>query len=201
MKVEKTNDSKEETQLEEMEEKVSEVASNDKKKKKEKKENLEDLQEQLASLETENNSLKETNKLLEETILREKAEAINYRKRKDEETAKKLQYANEDLVKEILPSLDNLERAIQMDDDNLEDEVSKFLSGIKMIYCHMVETLEKYGVKAIDGSQKPFDGVYHQAVLTEHVEGVEAGMVIEVLQKGYLLQDKVIRHAMVKVSE
>ena len=70
-----------------------------------------------------------------------------------------------------------------------------------MIYCNLVNILENYGVKAIDGGNKPFDPTYHQAVLTEKREGVESGMVLEVLQKGYLLKDKVIRPAMVKVSE
>ena len=138
---------------------------------------------------------------LEDRILREKAELVNYRKRKEEEMSKMLKYSNEDLVKEILPIVDNFERAINMDDDNLEDEVSKFLSGFKMIYCKLISTLEKYEVKAIDGNNKPFDPTYHQAVMTESKEGVEPGMVLEVLQKGYLLKDKVIRPAMVKVSE
>lgn len=138
---------------------------------------------------------------LEDRILREKAELVNYRKRKEEEMSKMLKYSNEDLVKEILPIVDNFERAINMDDDNLEDEVSKFLSGFKMIYCKLISTLEKYEVKAIDGNNKPFDPTYHQAVMTEAKEGVESGMVLEVLQKGYLLKDKVIRPAMVKVSE
>ena len=101
----------------------------------------------------------------------------------------------------MLPIIDGLERAINMDDDNLEDEVSKFLSGIKMLYCNLISVLEKYGVKAIDGSNKPFDPAYHQAVMTEKKDDVESGFIIEVLQKGYLLKDKVIRPAMVKVSE
>ena len=140
-------------------------------------------------------------KELEEKNLREKAELINYRKRKDEEVIRMLKYANEDLALEILPILDNFERAIGMDDQNLQDEVSKFLSGFKMIYCNFKNTLEKYEIKAIDGANKPFDPTYHQAVLTESVDGVEPGIVIEVMQKGYLLKDKVIRPAMVKVSE
>ncbi len=145
--------------------------------------------------------LEEKVHVLEDSLLRQKAELINYRKRKDEEISKMLKYANEDLVKEILPVLDNFERAILMDDDNLEDEVSKFLEGFKMIYCHLKEDLEKYGIKAIDGNNKPFDPIYHEAVLTEKVENIEPGMVVEVLQKGYLLKDKIIRPAMVKVSE
>ena len=140
-------------------------------------------------------------KVLEEQNLREKAELINFRRRKEEETARMLKFCNEDLVKDILPTIDNFERAIKMDDDNLEDEVSKYLSGVKMIYCNLINTLEKYGVKAIDGFNKVFDPTYHQAVIMEKRDDMEPGMVIEVLQKGYLLKDRVIRPAMVKVSE
>lgn len=140
-------------------------------------------------------------KELEEQNLREKAESINFRKRKEEEVGRILKFCNEDLIKDILPNLDNFERAIKMDDTNLTDEVSKFLDGVKMIYCNLTGVLEKYGVKAIDGANKPFDPTYHQAVLMEHRDGVEPGMVLEVLQKGYLLKDRVIRPAMVRVSE
>ena len=84
---------------------------------------------------------------------------------------------------------------------NLDDEVSKFLSGFKMIYCNFVNVLKNYGVIEIDGNNKPFDPVYHEAIMTEKRDGVEAGMVLEVLQKGYILKGKVIRPAMVKVSE
>ena len=112
-----------------------------------------------------------------------------------------LKYQNQDIVTEILPIVDNFERAINMDDDNLEDEVSKFLSGFKMIYCNFVSVLEKNGIKAIDEANVPFDPSFHQALMTEKREGVEPEMLLEVLQKGYLLKDKVIRPAMVKVSE
>mgnify|MGYP000466660607 CR=1 FL=1 len=106
-----------------------------------------------------------------------------------------------DLVEEILPTLDNFERAIKLDDTNLTDELSKFLEGFKLIYCHLTNALEKYGVKAIDGNNKPFDPTYHNAVMVEKVEGVKPGMVVEVLQKGYMYKDKVLRTAMVKVNE
>jgi molecular chaperone GrpE len=138
---------------------------------------------------------------LEDKLLREKAELVNYRKRKEEETSRMLMYSNENLAKSLLPIVDNFERAINMDDDNLEDEVSKFLSGFKMIYCNLISTLEKYDIKSIDETNIPFDPTYHQAIMTEKKDGVEPEMVIEVLQKGYLLKDKVIRPAMVKVSE
>lgn len=145
--------------------------------------------------------LENTIKELEEKALRDKADMINYRKRKEEEVARMLKFSNEDLVTEMLPIIDNFESAIKMDDDNLEDEVSKFLAGFKMIYGNLLTIFEKYDIKPIDGNNKPFDPTYHQAVMTEKIEGMEAGMVIEVLRKGYLLKDKVIRPAMVKVSE
>ncbi len=172
-----------------MEEEKLEI-NEEKKVKKEKKDHkdhkIEKLKKEIADLEEEN--------------LRSKAELVNYRKRKDEEVVRMLKYANEDLVKELLPTIDNLERALKMEESAENEDVSKFLSGVKLIYCSTIATLEKYGVKAIDGANKLFDPTYHQAVLTEHVDGVEPGMVLEVLQKGYLLKDKVIRPAMVKVS-
>lgn len=144
--------------------------------------------------------LEEKVKNLENKVLEEKAELINYQKRKDKEVSSMLKYASEDMIKDILPIVDNFERAIGLDDDNLEDELSKFLEGFKMIYCHLVKVLEENGVKAIDGNNKSFDPTYHNAVMTEEREDVEPGMVLEVLQKGYLFKDKVIRPAMVKVS-
>lgn len=145
------------------------------------------------------NLLVAKNKELEDALLRSKAEFINYRKRLEDEQAKFMKYANEDLVKELLIIIDNFERAIKLENEN--EELNNFLEGFKMIYCNTISILEKFGVKAIDGNNKPFDPNYHQAVITEHADGVESGMVLEVLQKGYLLKDKVIRHAMVKVSE
>ena len=147
------------------------------------------------------NELENKVKSLEDELLRNKAEVINYRKRKDEEVSRLLKYSNEDLINEMLPIIDTFENAIKMDDDNLDDEVSKFLSGFKMMYCNLISVLEHYGVKEIDGANKPFDPTYHQAVMQEASERHESGYVIEVLRKGYILKDKVIRPAMVKVSE
>lgn len=139
-------------------------------------------------------------KELEEALLRKDADLINYRKRKDDEVSRMLKYKDEDIAKDILPIIDNFERAINLDDDNLEDELSKFLEGFKMIYCHLEEILEKNEITAIADTKVPFDPTIHQGVLTEKVEGLEPGLVVEVMQKGYQLKDKVIRHAMVKVS-
>ena len=137
---------------------------------------------------------------LEDKLIRQNADMVNYRKRKEEEVNRMLKFCNEDLIKDILPILDNFERAISMD-TNLTDEEKKFLDGFKMVYTHLQNVMEKFDVKMIDTNNIPFNPVYHNAILLEKREGVEPGMVIEILQKGYLLKDKVIRTAMVKVSE
>lgn len=145
--------------------------------------------------------LKEELQKEKEKNMRIQAEMINFKKRKEEETSNLLKYANEDLVSELLPVIDNFERAIKMDNDDLSDEVSKFLEGFKMIYGNLINILNKLDVKEIEASGIEFDPKYHQAVLTEKDESKPSGVVLEVLQKGYMYKDKVIRPAMVKVNE
>ncbi len=151
----------------------------------------------------EDKELELTSKInaLQEALLREKAEVQNYKRRKDEEVSRILKYANEDIILEFLPILDNLERAIKMDDNDLTDEVSKYLEGIKMVYSQTKTMLEHFDVKEIDTLGKKFDPMYHQAVLTGKDETKESGTVLEVYQKGYMYKDKVIRVSMVKVNE
>lgn len=145
--------------------------------------------------------LKEELQKEKEKNMRIQAEMINFKKRKEEETSNLLKYANEDLVSELLPVIDNFERAIKMDNDDLSDDVSKFLEGFKMIYGNLINILNKLDVKEIEASGIEFDPNYHQAVLTEKDESKPSGVVLEVLQKGYMYKDKVIRPAMVKVNE
>ena len=81
------------------------------------------------------------------------------------------------------------------------EENQEFLKGFKMIYNSILNILNDNGVVEIEAENKEFDPNYHQAVFTEQRDGVEAGMVIEVLQKGYMYKDRVLRASMVKVSE
>ena len=138
---------------------------------------------------------------LKDKYLRVNAEMQNMRRRMEDEKANLLKYEGEGLIKSLLPIVDNFERAISMDDTNLEDEVSKFLSGFKMIYGNLNSTLQGYEVIAMDIINKPFDPNTMEAVLLEEVEGMEPNIVVDVLQKGYTYKGKVIRHAMVKVSK
>ena len=133
---------------------------------------------------------------LEDSLLRSKAELVNYRKRKDDEVSRMLKYSNEGLVLELLPTLDNFERAIK-----LESSDNNLMDGVKMIHKSLLTALEKYGVKEIECIDKKFDPMYHQAVMTEENDQKEQDVILEVLQKGYMLKDKVIRPSMVKVNK
>ena len=163
------------------------------------KEEQEEKQEEIKNSEIEllGNRIKE----LEEKLVRNQAELINYKRRKDDEVSRMLKYSQEDIILEILPIIDNFERAIKLDDNNLEDELSKFLNGFKMIYTNLIEVLNKYEVKEIEAEGIEFNPKIHQAVLMEHDSTLPSGVVLEVLQKGYMYKDKVIRPAMVKVNE
>src|SRR5574344_1390469 len=145
--------------------------------------------------------LKQELNLMNEKVLRLSAETQNFKRRKEEETAVMLKYANEDIVRELLPIVDNFERAIKMDDNDLSDEVSKFLEGFKMIYTSLIGTFNKLEISEIDCLGKEFDPVYAEAVLVEHDETKPENVVLEVLTKGYMYKDKVIRPAMVKVNK
>lgn len=153
------------------------------------------------SFETECKNLLEINKSLQEKILRLNAEMQNMNRRFNEEKASIYKYDGEKLIKELLPIIDNFERAIKLDDDNLTDELSKFLSGFKMIYASLVSTLNAIDVKEIDCIGKPFDPNKMEAIMTTNIMEEEENVVVEVMQKGYTYNDKVIRVAMVKVNE
>ena len=139
--------------------------------------------------------LKEENKTFQERVLRLNAEMQNMSRRYEETISKLRKYDGEDFAKEILPVLDNFERAIKLDDNDLTDELSKFLSGFKMIYTNFVNILNSKDIKEIDCLNKEFDSNFMEAVLTPK------NQVMEVLQKGYMYKDKLLRAAMVRVSE
>ncbi len=145
--------------------------------------------------------LKMENLALKEKILRISADAQNMKKRLEDEISRLQKYEGLEFAKEILPTIDNFERAIQLDDTNLNDELSKFLTGFKMIYANLVNVLNQKEIKEIECLGKEFDPTIMEAVLTAKEEGIPKNQVIEVLQKGYMYKDKLLRPAMVKVSE
>lgn len=146
----------------------------------------------LEELQNEINTLKDKN-------MRITSEMVNTLRRKDEETNRLLKYSNESLITELLPVIDNFERALNVDAKTAD--VESYQKGMTMIYNSLKNILEKFEVKEIEAIDKEFDPSYHQAVMQEEKEGTKENIVIEVLQKGYTYKDKVIRPAMVKVSK
>jgi molecular chaperone GrpE len=138
---------------------------------------------------------------LENKLKYQQAELINYRKRKDEETSNMLKYANQDLILELIVIVDNFERAIKLDDSNLDDNLSKFLAGFKIIYSHLTETLKKFGVEEIETVGVEFDPNIHEALMTVQDHEKPNDIVTECLLKGYKLKGKVIRAAKVVVNK
>ena len=141
------------------------------------------------------------NQELEEKYMRLQAEYLNFKTRTQTEVSRMLQYEGEDFIKEILNVKDNFEREVMMDDSDLSDEVSRFLSGFKMILGNLTNLLDKFEVREIECVGLEFDPHVAEAVLTDHDETKPENVVLEVLTKGYKYKDKVIRHAMVKVNK
>ena len=158
------------------------------------KENKE-LQEELLKLQEENAKLRQENNDYINKIKYSQAELINYRRRKDEEVAQKEKYCNKDIICDMLPILDNFERAIKQDDNNLTDQLSKFLSGFKLMFADFNNILVKYGVTEINRPN------LEQALLTDSDKERKDEEVLDVLLKGYKLKDRVIRPATVKINK
>ncbi len=135
---------------------------------------------------------------LQDRVLRLQAEFDNYKKRMAREKTEFFKFANESLLLEFLPVLDNLERALAS--ARAEETPPPLADGIEMIARLFLGTLEKFGVKPMEAVGKPFDPTLHQAVAqVEAPEGSE-NLVVDEIQKGYLLEGRVLRPAMVRVS-
>lgn len=133
-------------------------------------------------------------------FLRISAEFENYKKRKEREAADFRKYANETLVKELLPVIDNLERAMETSADH-EDAVKCILEGVDMTLKEIFKVLEKFAVKAVEAVGNEFDPTYHQAVMQETSDAHPENTVIKELQKGYTIHDRLLRPAMVVVAK
>lgn len=132
--------------------------------------------------------------------LRLQADFSNFKKRTAGEKLQISEVVKMDVLQGILPVLDNFERALQVPQDKLTDDMKSFMDGYTMIYKQLVTALEKEGLKKMDAVGKPFDPMYHEAVMRMASDEFENDTVMEVLQAGYLLGDKTLRPAMVKVA-
>lgn len=148
--------------------------------------------------ENEIDLLKKEIETLKNDYARAYADTENLKKRLMAEAEQTRKYRIQSFAKEVLPVIDNLERALLSE---VQEADEGFKKGIQMIYDQLIVALKNEGVEEIDCLNKPFDPNLEQAIMQEKVEGVEKGLVIEILQKGYLLKDRILRPAMVKISE
>ncbi|AIQ37348.1 molecular chaperone GrpE [Paenibacillus sp. FSL R5-0345] len=130
--------------------------------------------------------------------LRAQADFDNFRRRTQKEKEELAQYATSKLVTELLSVLDNFERALVTTPSGPESEA--FVKGVNMIFRQLDGVLKSEGLTAMETVGQPFNPEYHQAIMQVESEEYEEGIVTEEVQKGYLLKDKVLRPAMVKVS-
>lgn len=137
---------------------------------------------------------------MKQRYMRLQADFANFKKRTAGEKLQISEVAKMEVLQNVLPVVDNFERALQVPQDKLTDDLKSFVDGYEMIYKQLMTVLEKEGVVKIDAVGKPFDPNYHQAVMRVASDEYDNDVVVEVLQEGYLLGDKTLRPAMVKVA-
>lgn len=145
--------------------------------------------------------LEEQRRLADENYqryLRTQADFDNFRRRSRQEKEEFAKYAAAKLIEELLPVIDNFDRALAVSKDNRDFD--GLYKGVDMIYRQMDQVLVQEGLQPIESVGKPFNPEYHQAVMQVQSDEYEEGIVVEELQKGYMIKDKVLRVAMVKVS-
>jgi molecular chaperone GrpE len=164
--------------------------------------------EQSAPLNEENQEAADSSKVaeleakLEEAenrYLRLQADFDNFRRRSRLDLEASAKYRAQSLVSDLLPAIDNFERAMQMETDN--EQAKSLLKGMDMVYQSLLGALKKEGVEIIDAVGQEFDPHRHQAVMQDNDENYGSNIVVAELQKGYMLKDRVIRPSMVKVNQ
>jgi len=133
-------------------------------------------------------------------MLRNQADLENTRKRLDREKQEFIKFANEGLVLDLLNVLDDLERTVNLA-ESTKQNLAAFLKGVEMILAHLYEMLKEHGVSPIEAEGKIFDPNYHEALMQVENKDLPEHTIIEVLQKGYLIHERVLRTAKVKVSK
>ena len=135
----------------------------------------------------------------QEKYLRLYAEFENYKRRIQKENDTQRKYQAQGVLSDILPALDNFERALQIEGD--DESFNSLKKGVEMVYSSLVKALEDNGLEAIKSEGEAFDPNYHQAVVQDNNPEFESGHITEELQKGYKLKDRVLRPSMVKVNQ
>tara|TARA_B100001121_G_scaffold257339_1_gene235572 strand:+ start:7 stop:666 length:660 start_codon:yes stop_codon:yes gene_type:complete len=195
-------DNKEEdNQQEEIKEPVSENVEND--------EEINESQEKIDTEEigedknTEEDNLEKEIETLKEEKIRLLAEMENLRKRFEREKVETIKFGSINLARDILSPGDNLERALDAlpEDENHSESIKNLIDGLKMVLKEYKSTLEKHGVKKIETLNQKFDHNFHQAIMEVENNDVEEGIVVQEVQSGYTMHDRLLRAAMVGVSK
>ena len=163
-------------------------------------ENISAEQEKINELELGLATAKSTVADQKDSVIRAKAEVDNVRRRASQDVEKARKFALEKFAAEMLSTVDNLERALQNIDKDDESNTA-IIEGIELTYQGLLASLEKFAIQAIDPQDQPFNPELHQAMSMQEVEGVAPNTVIAVMQKGYELNGRLIRPAMVMVSK
>jgi molecular chaperone GrpE len=150
---------------------------------------------ELDQLRIERDGLRVERDELRDTLVRRQAEFENFRKRTERERAEQSQYASMEVVGDLLPILDDFERALTADSSSPE-----YAKGVQMIYQRMGESLKKTGLEPIDATGKPFDPHLHQAIERVETNDAPDNTVLGEFQRGYYFKGKLLRPAMVKVA-
>jgi molecular chaperone GrpE len=129
-------------------------------------------------------------------FLRERADLENFKKRMQREKAEALRFASEPLIRELIPVIDNLERAVECGDGNGKSVVE----GVQLVLSSLMQVLERHGVKRVEALGQPFDPTHHQAFAQVESAEHEPNRVVEQHHTGYLLHDRLLRPALVTVS-
>jgi molecular chaperone GrpE len=135
----------------------------------------------------------------ENKVLRLAADFDNTKKRLERERETSLKYAEENILKDLLPGIDNIERAMEQGRET--NSIESLLEGVELTKNGLVAMLEKYGVTAIESVGQPFDPNIHEALATEETDAMEPNMVLREFQKGYMYKDRLLRPAKVIVSK
>lgn len=156
------------------------------------KKKLEQLEKQYAALENEKDEL-------QERLLRKAAEFDNYKKRTENEFSQLIINANAELIRDLLPIFDDLERSVAAHQQGVDSENLK--QGVELIYKNFLKVLEKYNVKPIEAVGQEFDPEKHDALMQIESEKYPSGTVVDEHLKGYMMNDRVLRHSQVLVSK
>lgn len=151
-----------------------------------------------ADVTAELEKLRAENEGFQQRLLRAQADFDNFRRRTVKEKEELGKYASAKLITELLPVIDNFERALNTTGD-ISDAAS-YVKGVEMIFRQLEGVLKAEGLTPMEAEGQPFNPEFHQAIMQVESEEHEEGIVVEVVQKGYMLKDKVLRPAMVKVS-